>query len=276
MGPRPPQRPAGDPHVHFLCRTRLDAPRLETKSLSSSVLPPSYASDRLSGNNRDPALKPKRSHRKADPDAAHRYSAAVPQHRPAKQRRGLAAGRDGWEAWGRWLGAGHCPPFQCLLSGSLGLVAFSTKPWPSACGNAVCLPMPSLVLLPDTRSGGSHGTLGRKCRTRKVAEQAPASEGSLRELLELRLGGWGRCVGGAAWARGAAWAGTLGQSLGNASPTPSLTGLGSWRWTRRRTGARCCCPHTGGGAASARRTTGASPTSPRRTARRQRAAPPAR
>ena len=129
MGPRPPQRPAGDPHVHFLCRTRLDAPRLETKSLSSSVLPPSYASDRLSGNNRDPALKPKRSHRKADPDAAHRYSAAVPQHRPAKQRRGLAAGRDGWEAWGRWLGAGHCPPFQCLLSGSLGLVAFSTKPW---------------------------------------------------------------------------------------------------------------------------------------------------
>uniref|UniRef100_A0A4W2CKB4 RNA demethylase ALKBH5 n=2 Tax=Bos TaxID=9903 RepID=A0A4W2CKB4_BOBOX len=53
-------------------RTRLDAPRLETKSLSSSVLPPSYASDRLSGNNRDPALKPKRSHRKADPDAAHR------------------------------------------------------------------------------------------------------------------------------------------------------------------------------------------------------------
>lgn len=60
-------------HVCFLCRTRLDAPRLETKSLSSSTLPPSYASDRLSGNTRDPALKPKRSHRKADPDAAHRY-----------------------------------------------------------------------------------------------------------------------------------------------------------------------------------------------------------
>nr|XP_005893556.1 PREDICTED: RNA demethylase ALKBH5 [Bos mutus] len=58
--------------VIILRKTRLDAPRLETKSLSSSVLPPSYASDRLSGNNRDPALKPKRSHRKADPDAAHR------------------------------------------------------------------------------------------------------------------------------------------------------------------------------------------------------------
>ena len=42
------------------------------KSLSSSVLPPSYASDHLSGNNRDPALKPKWSHHKADPDAAHR------------------------------------------------------------------------------------------------------------------------------------------------------------------------------------------------------------
>ncbi|XP_017920269.1 PREDICTED: RNA demethylase ALKBH5 isoform X1 [Capra hircus] len=59
--------------VIILRKTRLDAPRLETKSLSSSVLPPSYASDRLSGNNRDPALKPKRSHRKADPDAAHSW-----------------------------------------------------------------------------------------------------------------------------------------------------------------------------------------------------------
>lgn len=58
--------------VIILRKTRLDAPRLETKSLSSSVLPPSYASDRLSGSIRDPALKPKRSHRKADPDAAHR------------------------------------------------------------------------------------------------------------------------------------------------------------------------------------------------------------
>ncbi|XP_030340341.1 RNA demethylase ALKBH5 isoform X3 [Strigops habroptila] len=53
-------------------RTRLDAPRLETKSLSSSVLPPGYNSERLSGSNRDQILKPKRSHRKADPDAAHR------------------------------------------------------------------------------------------------------------------------------------------------------------------------------------------------------------
>uniref|UniRef100_A0A8C4UES7 RNA demethylase ALKBH5 n=2 Tax=Telluraves TaxID=3073808 RepID=A0A8C4UES7_FALTI len=53
-------------------KTRLDAPRLETKSLSSSVLPPGYNSDRLSGSNRDQILKPKRSHRKADPDAAHR------------------------------------------------------------------------------------------------------------------------------------------------------------------------------------------------------------
>uniref|UniRef100_A0A7N4NMY3 RNA demethylase ALKBH5 n=1 Tax=Sarcophilus harrisii TaxID=9305 RepID=A0A7N4NMY3_SARHA len=53
-------------------RTRLDAPRLETKSLGNSVLPPGYTSDRLSGSNRDQILKPKRSHRKADPDAAHR------------------------------------------------------------------------------------------------------------------------------------------------------------------------------------------------------------
>ncbi|XP_010290268.1 PREDICTED: RNA demethylase ALKBH5, partial [Phaethon lepturus] len=58
--------------VIILRKTRLDAPRLETKSLSSSVLPPGYNSDRLSGSNRDQILKPKRSHRKADPDAAHR------------------------------------------------------------------------------------------------------------------------------------------------------------------------------------------------------------
>uniref|UniRef100_A0A8C0DQE4 RNA demethylase ALKBH5 n=1 Tax=Balaenoptera musculus TaxID=9771 RepID=A0A8C0DQE4_BALMU len=85
-------------------RTRLDAPRLETKSLSSSVLPPSYASDRLSGNNRDPALKPKRSHRKADPDAAHRprilemdkeenrRSVLLPTHR----RRGSFSSENYW------------------------------------------------------------------------------------------------------------------------------------------------------------------------------------
>uniref|UniRef100_A0A2K6T0D9 RNA demethylase ALKBH5 n=1 Tax=Saimiri boliviensis boliviensis TaxID=39432 RepID=A0A2K6T0D9_SAIBB len=84
--------------------TRLDAPRLETKSLSSSVLPPSYASDRLSGNNRDPALKPKRSHRKADPDAAHRprilemdkeenrRSVLLPTHR----RRGSFSSENYW------------------------------------------------------------------------------------------------------------------------------------------------------------------------------------
>uniref|UniRef100_A0A6I8P299 RNA demethylase ALKBH5 n=1 Tax=Ornithorhynchus anatinus TaxID=9258 RepID=A0A6I8P299_ORNAN len=58
--------------VIILRKTRLDAPRLETKSLSSSALPPGYPSDRLSGSNRDQILKPKRSHRKADPDAAHR------------------------------------------------------------------------------------------------------------------------------------------------------------------------------------------------------------
>ncbi|XP_061027703.1 RNA demethylase ALKBH5-like, partial [Eubalaena glacialis] len=58
--------------VIILRKSGLDAPWLETKSLSSSVLPPSYASDHLLGNNRDSALKPKRSHRKADPDAAHR------------------------------------------------------------------------------------------------------------------------------------------------------------------------------------------------------------
>ncbi|XP_008046237.2 RNA demethylase ALKBH5-like, partial [Carlito syrichta] len=85
-------------------KTRLDAPRLETKSLSSSVLPPSYASDRLSGNNRDPALKPKRSHRKADPDAAHRprilemdkeenrRSVLMPTHR----RRGSFSSENYW------------------------------------------------------------------------------------------------------------------------------------------------------------------------------------
>ncbi|KAM9097783.1 RNA demethylase ALKBH5 [Macrotis lagotis] len=58
--------------VIILRKTRLDAPRLETKSLGNSVLPPGYTSDRLSGSNRDQILKPKRSHRKADPDAAHR------------------------------------------------------------------------------------------------------------------------------------------------------------------------------------------------------------
>lgn len=58
--------------LFYTSRTRVDAPRLETRSLSSSVLVPGYASDRLSGSNRDPILKPKRSHRKADPDAAHR------------------------------------------------------------------------------------------------------------------------------------------------------------------------------------------------------------
>uniref|UniRef100_A0A7M4G192 RNA demethylase ALKBH5 n=1 Tax=Crocodylus porosus TaxID=8502 RepID=A0A7M4G192_CROPO len=58
--------------VIILRKTRLDAPRLETKSLSSSVLTAGYTSDRLSGSNRDQILKPKRSHRKADPDAAHR------------------------------------------------------------------------------------------------------------------------------------------------------------------------------------------------------------
>ncbi|MEE6520826.1 hypothetical protein FKM82_018767 [Ascaphus truei] len=51
----------------FFDRTRTEAPRVETKSLSSS-----YQPERLSGSNRPHALKPKRSHRKADPDAAHR------------------------------------------------------------------------------------------------------------------------------------------------------------------------------------------------------------
>uniref|UniRef100_H0X7V5 Uncharacterized protein n=1 Tax=Otolemur garnettii TaxID=30611 RepID=H0X7V5_OTOGA len=90
--------------VIILRKTRLDAPRLETKSLSSSLLPPSYASDRLSGNNRDPALKPKRSHRKADPDAAHRprilemdkeenrRSVLLPTHR----RRGSFSSENYW------------------------------------------------------------------------------------------------------------------------------------------------------------------------------------
>ncbi|KAM4698104.1 RNA demethylase ALKBH5 [Rhinophrynus dorsalis] len=52
--------------VVILRKTRTEAPRLDTKSLSS------YEPERLSGSNRQHILKPKRSHRKADPDAAHR------------------------------------------------------------------------------------------------------------------------------------------------------------------------------------------------------------
>ncbi|XP_053327711.1 RNA demethylase ALKBH5 [Spea bombifrons] len=53
--------------VVILRKTRNEAPRLETKSFSSS-----YNPERLSGSKRQHVLKPKRSHRKADPDAAHR------------------------------------------------------------------------------------------------------------------------------------------------------------------------------------------------------------
>ncbi|KAM4631808.1 RNA demethylase ALKBH5 [Discoglossus pictus] len=53
--------------VVILRKTRTEAPRLETKSLTSV-----YQPERLSGSNRQHVLKPKRSHRKADPDAAHR------------------------------------------------------------------------------------------------------------------------------------------------------------------------------------------------------------
>ncbi|OCT64457.1 RNA demethylase ALKBH5 [Xenopus laevis] len=53
--------------VVILRKTRTEAPRLEMKSLSSS-----YQPERLQGSNRQHILKPKRSHRKADPDAAHR------------------------------------------------------------------------------------------------------------------------------------------------------------------------------------------------------------
>ncbi|XP_068102519.1 RNA demethylase ALKBH5 [Hyperolius riggenbachi] len=52
--------------VVILRKTRTEAPRLE-KALSGIYLP-----DRISGNNKQQILKPKRSHRKADPDAAHR------------------------------------------------------------------------------------------------------------------------------------------------------------------------------------------------------------
>ncbi|XP_072273545.1 RNA demethylase ALKBH5 [Pyxicephalus adspersus] len=52
--------------VVILRKTRTEAPRLE-KALSGI-----YHPERLSGNNRQHILKPKRSHRKADPDAAHR------------------------------------------------------------------------------------------------------------------------------------------------------------------------------------------------------------
>ncbi|XP_029432411.1 RNA demethylase ALKBH5 [Rhinatrema bivittatum] len=58
--------------VVILRKTRMEAPRLETKSLSSSMLA-GYTPGRLSGSNKQQQiLKPKRSHRKADPDAAHR------------------------------------------------------------------------------------------------------------------------------------------------------------------------------------------------------------
>ncbi|KAJ1096726.1 hypothetical protein NDU88_001857 [Pleurodeles waltl] len=56
--------------VIILRKTRTEAPRLDAHSLTSSVSPDNFP-DRLSGN-RQHILKPKRSHRKADPDAAHR------------------------------------------------------------------------------------------------------------------------------------------------------------------------------------------------------------
>ncbi|XP_067859193.1 RNA demethylase ALKBH5 [Heptranchias perlo] len=58
--------------VIILRKTRTDAPRLESKSLISSVLPV-HVSNRQSNSDRyQVVLKQKRSHRKADPDAAHR------------------------------------------------------------------------------------------------------------------------------------------------------------------------------------------------------------
>ncbi|XP_066545290.1 RNA demethylase ALKBH5 [Amia ocellicauda] len=51
--------------VIILRKTRPDAPRLETKAPSNAVPP-------VSTPESPPVLKPKRSHRKADPDAAHR------------------------------------------------------------------------------------------------------------------------------------------------------------------------------------------------------------
>ncbi|RXM29664.1 Lethal(2) giant larvae protein-like 1 [Acipenser ruthenus] len=54
--------------VIILRKTRSDAPRLETKALSATD-PPAATPERPR------MLKPKRSHRKADPDAAHRYGA---------------------------------------------------------------------------------------------------------------------------------------------------------------------------------------------------------
>ncbi|XP_069501805.1 RNA demethylase ALKBH5 [Ambystoma mexicanum] len=56
--------------VIILRKTRTEAPRLDISSLTSSVSPENLP-DRLPGN-RHHILKPKRSHRKADPDAAHR------------------------------------------------------------------------------------------------------------------------------------------------------------------------------------------------------------
>ncbi|XP_043567560.1 RNA demethylase ALKBH5 [Chiloscyllium plagiosum] len=58
--------------VIILRKTRTDAPRLESKLLTSSVLPV-HMSNRQSNSDRyQVVLKQKRSHRKADPDAAHR------------------------------------------------------------------------------------------------------------------------------------------------------------------------------------------------------------
>ncbi|XP_059835650.1 RNA demethylase ALKBH5 [Hemitrygon akajei] len=58
--------------VIILRKTRTDAPRLESKSLTSSLLPVHMSNRQLNSDRYQSLLKQKRSHRKADPDAAHR------------------------------------------------------------------------------------------------------------------------------------------------------------------------------------------------------------
>ncbi|XP_007909475.1 RNA demethylase ALKBH5 [Callorhinchus milii] len=58
--------------VIILRKTRSDAPRLDMKSLTSSMLPVQMPNRLPTSDRYQVVLKHKRSHRKADPDAAHR------------------------------------------------------------------------------------------------------------------------------------------------------------------------------------------------------------
>lgn len=97
------------PHA-FLCRTRLDAP-IGNQVLSSSVLPPSYASRCVCREMGTLLWKPS-GHRKARPDAAHRYSAVVPQYRRPSRRCATLTASEWVVVWGWWFGACHTPYFS--------------------------------------------------------------------------------------------------------------------------------------------------------------------